>query len=433
MQNITNYNAVGDGKTLNTAMIQAAIDACAEAGGGSVVVPPGVFVSGTLRLRSNTFLYLEAGAVLKGSGNLDDYPAHEFWHNEWKETRSLIYALGEENLGITGQGTIDLNDEPFFDWNRLRLGIEKPDPNALADWQREQAVVQDLPRPNQPVFFHDCRRLLFEGVEFRRSPCWTLTCSACTDVKIRGITINNHLQVPNNDGIHISACKDVVISDCVIHCGDDCVAVSCITDWERWCENVMVTNCTLVSRSAGVRVGHLASKVRNVVFSNLVLADGNRGVGIFAGDGGRVENILAQNLVLHTHLFVGDWWGKGEPLVISAADSDGQIVGVSVRNVIAQSENGIVIVGKDKNIQDVALSGWRLTLTPGMNRPLLGKVIDLQPAAVRQAPRRQIPWLYAQDAEEVYLEDVRVIAAPEMGERYKIDAVVENVGLEGGE
>jgi polygalacturonase len=431
MKSILNFNAVGDGRTLNTGAIQGAIDACAQGGGGRVLVPPGVYLTGTLRLRSNVFLWLEAGAVIKGSADLADYPPHEFWHNEWKETRSLIYALDEQNLGICGEGTIDLNDEPFFDWGKLRLGVEKPPLEKLADWQRAQAVVQDLPRPNQPVFFHNCRRLKFEGVEFRRSPCWTLTCSACRDVKMRGITIDNHLQVPNNDGIHITACQDVVISGCVIHCGDDCVAVTGITDWERWCENVVVTDCTLISRSAGVRIGHLASKVRNVALSNLVLSDGNRGIGIFAGDGGVVENITGQNLVLHTHLFVGDWWGKGEPLVVSAAESNGRIAGVTLRSVIAHSENGIVIAGKNKNIQDIALVGWRLTLQPGRNRPLLGKIIDLQPAAVRPAPKKQIPWLYAQDAEEIYLEDVRVIASPEMEGEYKVDAVVENVGLEG--
>jgi len=283
-------------------------------------------------------------------------------------------------------------------------------------------------RPNQLLFFHGIENFRIEGITIRDSPCWTITFSDSHDIKIRGVSIDGDLRVPNNDGIHLTACKDVVISDCVLSCGDDCIAITSITKWDEPSARIAVTNCSLVSRSAAVRVGHLASKVHDVVLGNLVIRDSQRGIGVFAGDGGLIENILAHNLVIETRIVAGHWWGNGEPLVISAADGTGAIRGVRVAGVMARCENGVVVYGNRGNVSDVDLVDWRLELSYGNNRPLLGKLIDLQPAQPRAAAdaQRHIPWLIAHQTRELGLRHVRYGRHGSEDRRFSVEAVIDD-------
>ena len=294
--------------------------------------------------------------------------------------------------------------------------------------QRAEATVVARARPNQLLFFHGIENCRIEGITIRDSPCWTITFSDSRDVKIRGVSIDGDLRVPNNDGIHLTACKDVVISDCVLSCGDDCIAITSITKWDEPSERIAVTNCSLVSRSAAVRLGHLASKVHDVVLTNLVIRDSQRGVGIFAGDGGLVENVLAHNLVIETRIVAGHWWGNGEPLVISAADGTGAIRNVRVAGVMARCENGVVVYGNRGNVSDVDLVDWRLELSYGNNRPLLGKLIDLQPAQPRAAAdaQRHIPWLIAHQTRELGLRHVRYGRHGSEDRRFSVEAVIDD-------
>lgn len=431
---ITDYGAAGDGSQVNTSPIQAAVDACVSNGGGTVVVPRGVFVTGSVELKSHITLHLEQGATLRGSGDLADYPPNGFRHNEFRDTRSLLYAIGCSDIRITGDGEIDLNDDPFMYWDRIKRSPETERDVPLDGLQLADAVVENRPRPTQPIFFHDCRRVRLDGITIRKSPSWTVTVSTSSDVKIHGITIDNNLRVPNNDGIHFCACRDVIVTDSVFYCGDDCIAVTGITNWEGVSERIVIADCTMTSHSAAVRLGHLRSKVRDVVLTNLAITDSNRGIGIFAGDDGFVENVVASNLIISTRLVAGAWWGKGEPLVICAADSSsGRIEGISVTNVRARVENPIIIVGDKGNVRNVALSDWDMSISYGGNRELFKPVLDLQPAAVRPAPdpNERIPWLYAQDAAGIRLRNIR--ACRDLSERrtFAIEAAIRDVhGLE---
>ncbi len=431
---IKDVGARGDGRTLETECLQRAITRCHEQGGGTLLFPAGTYLSGTLELFSNVTLELEAGAVLRGSPRLEDYPPHRFHHNEWGQVRSLLFAIDAENVALLGQGKIDLNGAPFIDFDTPRSGgWFGPETLALAsNEQRAEATVEARERPNQLLFFHGCRNFRVEGLTIENSPCWTLTFSDSRDLKIRGVSVYGDLRVPNNDGIHLSACKDVVISDCVISCGDDCIAVTAITKWDEPSERIAVSNCSLVSRSAAVRLGHLASKVKDVVLGNLVIRDSQRGIGIFAGDGGAVENVLAQNLVIETRIVAGYWWGNGEPLALVTTGAQGSIRRVRVSAVHARSENGILIHGHGGNIADVDLVDWRLELAYGKNRPLLGKVIDLQPAAVRPAPdaEQRIPWLLAHEARSISARHVRYGRRENDAPRFSVEALLENSELE---
>jgi polygalacturonase len=427
---VADRGAVGDGKTLNTAAIQAAVDDCAAKGGGTVLVPSGVWLTGSVGLKSEVTLRLEAGAVLRGSSHIEDYPTNGFKHLEMGDTRSLLWALHQSDISICGEGTIELVDRPFFDWDRLRTGLPPEKDALLQDWQRRQCVVTAGNRPNQPIFFHDCHHVRLDGVTIRNSPCWTVTFSCCQDIQVRGIRIDNNLQVPNNDGLHFSGSKDIVVSDCIIRGGDDSLAFTGITDPDSVCERITVANCILTSRSAGVRLGHLSGKVRDVTISNLVMKDCSRGFAIQAGDHGWVEDVTIGNVVMETRMFAGAWWGKGEPFVISAANStSARIRGVSINHVRARAENSILIAGQNGNVSNIVLNDLDLTFSLSPNSALYGQELDLAPALLRPSrmARSQIPWIYADGVAGLELRHIKAREADAEQRRLILDPVIANV------
>ena len=426
---LTDYESLCE-SSLWTKALQAAVDGCAAKGGGVVVVPPGEYFIGGVELRSNVTVEISGGAVLRGSPDLADYPVVPFTHNEFGEVRSLFWAIGQRNIRLQGAGEIDFNHPAFMEMGHPDLRDRDAGNVPLYnDRQLAEMTVVAKARPSQPVFFHDCERLVVEGLLLRQSPCWTLTFSACRDVKVRGITVQNHLNVPNCDGVHVSASREVLITGCVFHCADDCVAIGGITDWDRPSENVVISHCTMVSRSSGVRIGHLASKVRNVVCSDLVISDGNRGLLVCAGDGGWVKNIRASNLVMRTRLFAGFWWGKGEPLAVMTTGS-GWIEGVDVAHIRGETEGGIVIAGGSGSIRDISLADWSLRLSGGSNRPLLGGWIDLQPAECPPLGKGLMPWLYADGVRQLRLRNVRAVLDESDAGTYSIEPVIRNCEME---
>lgn len=375
IRDITEFGAVGDGKTLNTKAVQETIDSLTE--GGTVQVPPGEFLCGTIELKRNVTLYLMVGAVLRGSPDLADYREIGFFHNEMQETISLIYALSQENITIMGEGTIDLNGHHFMDVDTLvPMGV---DPAGLTEEQVEESVVMFGDRPNQPIFFHNCKRVKICGIRVIDSPCWTVTWSDCRQVEAVGVTVENHPRFPNNDGFHLCATQDVIISGCKLYCGDDCIALTCITDWEGITRNVVISDCVLSSRSAALRLGHLASKIENVQIHHCTIFNTNRGLAIFAGDGGYVRQVLISDLMIQTHLYAGGWWGKGEPFVICAANSTGSISDITIHHIRAKSENPAVIAGTDGNVKEIDLSNLTLDVKPGKNNGLFPDFFDLEP------------------------------------------------------
>jgi hypothetical protein len=202
--------------------------------------------------------------------------------------------------------------------------------------------------------------------------------------------------------------------------GDDAIIVSGFSDlpapgdpvWRQpkignktgYAENVTVTNCILSSRSACIRVGYGHHPIRNLIFSNLVMVDSNRGIGIFARDNTSIENILFSNIVINNRLHSGHWWGKGEPIHISAiSDTPNGVVGkvnnISFSDIIAQSETGIVIYGTSKSqIGNIRFNKVNLTIRPGKYTNTYGGNFDLRPAFSNEFAlfRHDIPGLYAQ-------------------------------------
>ena len=350
--NIKDFGAVGDGVFVNTNCINDAIKQCALNGGGKVVVPQGTFVTGSIEMQSNVCLYLEMGAELKSSGNPDDFPTNGFYHNEMGYVTSLIWAIDKENISICGDGKIDISSEITY------KGYEKEfylvDKSLLSPERLDEGIYpKNESRVNQPIFFENCTSLTVKDLKIVNSTCWTVVFSNCSDIHVKSLTINNDMCVQNDDGIHFSACRDAVVSDCNICCADDCIAMTCITHVDGINRNIVINNCNFCTRSAAVRIAH---NLDGLCISNINVYNSNRGIGIFTHDNSTISNVNISNIRLQTALLAGAWWGKAEPLIISAAAKNSLIQNVSVSDISGIGENGIVIYGENHNVHNLSLS-----------------------------------------------------------------------------
>ncbi len=431
--NIADFGARGDGKTMNTGAINKAVETCSKNGGGMVLIPPGKFVTGTVVLLSNVEFHLQPGAVLMGSNDTSDYlKMGSTLFEEGYNRFGMICAVDVKNVSITGSGEINGNGTHFMN------GPDKPK-YGESDFRRkftrqgEEFMKPGTPIPDGPLTYpfrpgllitiERCENILISDVVLKDSPEWTIRIGDCDVADVRGISILNNPLVPNNDGIHVTTSRNVRISDCNVFAGDDAIIVTGfgasplpdeIASGKREAltignkmgisENITVTNCVLSSRSACIRVGYGAHPIRNLVFSNLVMYDSNRGIGIFARDDSHIENVLFSNIIISNRIHSGHWWGKGEPIHISAVKdtekgTPGTINNIRFSDITATSEAGIIIYGTEKSIIDnVSLENIKLTINNGKFTESYGGNFDLRPAQPLEEAlyKHDIPGFYAQ-------------------------------------
>ncbi len=369
------------GEKVCTREIQTAIDEVHQNGGGTVTLSAGNYLSGSIELKSNVCFNLSMGAVLKASGNISDFPYIGFMHNEMGPTKSFIWSRNSENITLCGYGTIDFSDECYYtlgtptayEIDGVKLNKAQIDESvALRTYSIENTI-------NQPIFFESCKKVTVKNLKFYHSTFWTLTFSHSEDIIIYGLDIDNRRVTGNSDGIHLTASKNAIISNCNIKTGDDCIAVTCITAHGDISENITITNCNFESTSAGIRLGHVCSRVKNVTVSNINITNSNRGIAIFARENGSVSNVHMSNLNINTRVYAGGWWGKGEPIIVCADNSNGVIENVNFTDVIAEGENGIIVAGKDGNVRNVNFTNVAVKVKSSENRKLFGKSLDLRP------------------------------------------------------
>ena len=241
------FGARGDGVTNDTSAIQAAIDASAHARGGTVVLPAGYqFLSGSLQLRSHVHLHLEGGSRLIASTNRDDF----------RRLGALLFAQDADDVHISGTGEIFGNDKAFFAAKGPE-GYAVPQP-FLGPFDPLYDASMRNPVDGRPrmILFVGCRSVLLQDFTIRQSPTWTIHPIGCDGLHISGIQIRNDLDIPNCDGIDIDHCRNVRVSDCNIVAGDDCLIVKASRNFGQYgpCEGISVTNCTLESSSAGIKI-----------------------------------------------------------------------------------------------------------------------------------------------------------------------------------
>lgn len=284
--NILDYGALSNTETVCTEAIQSAIDACAASGGGRVTIPAGVFVSGTIWLKSNIELHLEHGAKLIASQNQEDYNSEDAYEQnygcareEWKG-QHLILIVEKEHVAITGTGIIDGSGESFFG---------EPRRFSASYWVQGYAMAKDKEklRPGQLICFVECTNVKVENVTLQNNPCWGLFLHGCENVQVHGIKVINPPYFANTDGIDIDTCKKVTVSDCIIDTGDDGIAIrcdaKCLKKTDGICEHINISNCFLASSACGIRVGVGKGKIRHVRIHNLTVQRAGALFGFMSG------------------------------------------------------------------------------------------------------------------------------------------------------
>lgn len=267
--------AKGDGQTLDTKAIQATIDACAAAGGGTVQLTNGVFLSGTLRLRSHVTLCVATGTTLRGSANIADYdsitPQIDYLYRA-RFTKSLLYAERQEDIALTGSGTIDGQGQLF--------------PARDGDDDKRPYLIR----------FSECRQVRVSGLTLRDAARWLSHYLACEDVSIEGVTIRSRIRA-NRDGMDIDSCNGVRIANCDIYTGDDSIVLKATTG--QPCRNVAVTNCTLSSTASALKLGtESQGGFADVTFDHCAVYDSRDGVSIEEVDGGTCERIRVAHITM---------------------------------------------------------------------------------------------------------------------------------------
>jgi polygalacturonase len=378
--NVKDFGATGGGVTLDTMAINHTIIACHRSGGGTVFVPAGAYLIGTVELLDNITLHLDAGAVLKGSPNMADYRVLPR-RSEMRDT-ALVIALNARNIAITGRGVIDGNGEAFAEPGRPDLSRDfharhtrQGEAYFSINDQAEDGPIVHKVRPGILVLFINCRDILVSDIKIVDAPNWCLHLACCEDALLTGLELQSSLLLPNSDGIDVSLCRNVRISDCNIEAGDDGIALSPCADGfgSGSEENITVENCIISSRSAGIRIGWGEHPFKNLFFNNIIIRNSNRGIGLFVRGKETIENVVFSNIFIETRFYKGKWWGKAEPIHISAVHELtpevrlGVIRNITFSHVIIEAEHGIVL--------------W--TAEPG--RPAAGFVWwQLRPAARRE-------------------------------------------------
>ncbi len=317
---ITDYGAAAGADC--TEAIARAIEACAAAGGGRVVVPAGEFLTGPVHLKSNVNLHLDGGATLKFKTDPNAYlPAvlTRFEGMECYNYSPLIYALDQHNIAVTGEGVLDgqADETNWWPWKGKReFGWKPGDPHQKAARDRLIQMVADGVPVEQRRFGagdylrssfiqpYRCKNVLIEGVRIRRSPMWEIHPVLCSNVTVRGVNIVTH--GPNNDGCDPESCRDVLIEDCLFDTGDDCIAIKSgrNDDGRRVgvpAENHIIRRCTMKDGHGGVTIGsEISGGCRNVFVEDCVMDSPNLDRAIRfksnAVRGGVVEDVFVRNI-----------------------------------------------------------------------------------------------------------------------------------------
>ncbi len=331
---ITDFGAVGDGQTLNSDAFSKAIETVAEKGGGRVVIPRGIWLTGPIILKSNINIHAEAGALVVFSTDKELYPMIESSYEGVKAVRCLSPISGRnlENIAFTGEGVFDGSGDAWrhvkrfkmtdAQWKKLlasggitnkkgdlwypsesfKRGAEMKSEkkfNTIEDHKE----IKDYLRPVM-VSLVKCKNILFDGPVFQNSPAWCIHPLMCENLTVRNIDIRNPWYSQNGDGIDIESCKNSIIYNCTFDVGDDAICIKSGKDKSGRdrgipTENVIVKNCVVYHGHGGVTVGsEMSGGVKNIHVSNCTFMGTDVGLRFKStrGRGGIVENIYISNI-----------------------------------------------------------------------------------------------------------------------------------------
>ena len=363
--NLKKFGAVGDGVTLNTKAFEKAIAALEKKGGGHLVVPAGVWLTGPIVLKSNIDLHLEVGAVIQFSGDESLYPVIKtsFEGLDTRRCQSPLSANGAENISITGKGVIDGNGQ--F-WRPVKKGkmtesqwkevLERPGgveskkgywvPNqAYAD--AEKSANMNVPKAStdeewnrikrflRPVMVSlvNCKNVLLQGVIFQNSPAWNIHPLMCENIILDDVLARNPAYAQNGDALDLESCKNALIVNSKFDAGDDGICIKSGKDKDgrlrgRPCENVVVDGCTVFAGHGGFVVGsEMSGGVKNILVENCQFLGTDVGLRFKStrGRGGIVENIFIDNVSMtdiKTDAITFNMYYGGKSVAEMLADGD---------------------------------------------------------------------------------------------------------------
>ncbi len=436
---VIDFGAVSDFAVDNAAAFQAAVDACASAGGGVVVVPAGRYGLGKVSLKDNIELYFEPGAEVRSL--LRPVPdTNSVCREPSSNPREyLIGGVGIHNVAITGAGRIDGRGYDVF-WPKDD-GYEHP--------LYGQRYWPQLHRPKGLIHFRESTDIRLQGVTIVDPPCYNVWMLGCDRIDVSGVRIEADLKGPNLDGIDLDCCSNARITGCDIVCGDDGIALkSDINElgYYKACENIVISDCRISTSSDGIRFGYEGDgAIRNITVSNCVIYDTMIGIslmvalsyndirGIEIRKGPAITDIVFENLVINAFQTFNFQYPK-------TAESAGKVHEgfldrIFFRNIVANATRGSFLGGDaERHIRNIEFSGLHMTFSGDMGTDFLKKVPDPYPTW-SDLPYSGIPWpFYVRNADNVRIvnstiawENATGSWQPEIFRAENANVTVENV------
>jgi len=401
---VTDYGAVGDGVTSNTEAFRSAIDACAEAGGGKVLIPAGVWLTGPIELQSRVRLHAEKGALVSFSRNPEDYPLRLV---NWEGRSAIrcqppISGTNVTDVAITGEGVFDGNGQvwrPVKDWKMTTPqwkaltssgGVVDPETNI---WWPDEGAMEGAKAVNRllaagvtdPVSYvpyrtflrpvlvglYGCSRVLLEGATFQNSPAWNVHLWECEQVTLRRLHIRNPWYAQNGDGLDLESCRYALIEDCTFDVGDDAICMKSGKDAEgrrrgKPTEYVHVRGCTVYHGHGGFVIGsEMSGGVRHVSVEDCTFIGTDVGLRFKStrGRGGVVENIRIRNIrmkdiagdAISFNLFYGEADASPEPVPVT--EETPEFRNIVIEDVVCDgAQRAIELVGlPERPLRDIVL------------------------------------------------------------------------------
>lgn len=421
MVDIRDHGAVAGGEVKNTAAFAKAIAACAEAGGGRVLVPAGRWLTGPIHLRSNIELHLAEDAVVLFSDRPEDYLPPVLVRVGGVELHNyspFVYARDCENVAITGPGRLDGNATAWHAWKTKEArAIFQLAPQGVPVEERVFGTPEAAIRPNFVVFLN-CRNVLMEGFTIGGGANWTIHPVYCENVIIRRMRVLT--DGPNNDGIDPDSCRNVLIEHCVFDTGDDCVVLKSGYNEDGWrvarpMENLVMRWCSSRRGHGGLVIGsEMSGDVRNVYMYDCEFEGTDRAVRIKSrrGRGGVVENVWVENIRVKDMQY--------EVVIMNmdysadrnqAANERAPLFrNVHLKNITADGAPvAIRLTGlEDSLIQNITFEDMTITSTQGV---LAENVQGLHFERVKITPAKG-PAFSLKNAREIIIRDSLTAAAP---------------------
>jgi polygalacturonase len=424
--NIIKYGAKADGITLNTKSISDAINACNKIGGGVVVIPAGLWLTGPVELKSNVNLHLQKNSVLQFSKDFDQYPlvAGNWEGVPQMRNQSPLSAKNETNIAVTGFGIIDGNGDAWrmvkkdklneTQWKKLVAsggvlsddkktwypsektlkGSKMNNPGVISADKTAAFYndIKDFLRPNLLVFAK-CKKVLLEGVTFQNSPAWNLHPLMCEDVTVRNVYAKNPWYAQNGDGIDVESCKNVLIENSTFDVGDDGICIKSGRDEAgrkrgKPTENLLARNCTVYHAHGGFVIGsEMSGGAKNLYVENCTFIGTDIGLRFKTtrGRGGVVENIFINNInmkdIVGEAILFDMYYAAQDPVVLAGekreppkiqvlpvTDATPQFKNFYVNNIVCDgSEKAVFIRGlPEMHIQNIELKNMVIQSEKGI-------------------------------------------------------------------